>query len=55
MSEHGKNELNRIRARNNLDEALRILRSLPHTREREERIGLILMNRTQSEIESSKP
>jgi hypothetical protein len=42
--EKGSRELNRVRARDSLNEALRILRSLPATPEREERIGLILMN-----------
>jgi hypothetical protein len=48
LQERGSRELNRVRARDSLDEALRILRSLPATPEREERIGLILMNRIRS-------
>jgi tetratricopeptide (TPR) repeat protein len=44
LRERGTRELNRVRARDSLEEALRILRSLPPTPEREERIGLILMN-----------
>src|SRR5207302_8903962 len=47
----GSRDLNRVRARASLDEALRILRSLPATPEREERIGLILMNRVRSGLE----
>lgn len=46
LQKRGSQELNRIRARESLDEALRILRSLPATPEREERIGLLVMNRT---------
>jgi hypothetical protein len=50
LQKRGSRELNRVRARDSLDEALRILRSLPYTPEREERIGLILMNRVRSGI-----
>lgn len=45
VQERGSRELNRVRARDCLEEALRILRSLPVTPEREEQIGLIVMNR----------
>lgn len=45
LQKGGPWELNRVRARDSCDEALRILRSLPATPELEERIGLILMNR----------
>jgi hypothetical protein len=48
LHERGSRELNRVRARDSLNEALRILRALPATPEREERIGLILMNRMHS-------
>jgi hypothetical protein len=48
LQERGTRELNRIRARDSFNEALRILRSLPVNPEREERIGLILMNRERS-------
>jgi hypothetical protein len=51
LQEQGSRELNRVRARDSLNEALRILRSLPATPEREERIGLILMNRVRSGLE----
>ena len=45
-------EINRIRARDSLHEAIRILRSLPASPEREERIGLILMNCVRSGLEN---
>jgi tetratricopeptide (TPR) repeat protein len=44
LDEHGVAELNGVRARENLNKALQILRALPSTPELEERIGLILMN-----------
>jgi tetratricopeptide (TPR) repeat protein len=44
LDEGGGVELNRIRARENLNEALRIMRTLPRTPNLEERIGLALMN-----------
>jgi tetratricopeptide (TPR) repeat protein len=44
----GSLELNRVRARKCMDEALRILRSLPATPERERAIGLILTNQIRS-------
>jgi tetratricopeptide (TPR) repeat protein len=47
LDEHGVAELNRVRARENLNEALRIMRALPPTPELEERIGLVLINLTQ--------
>jgi tetratricopeptide (TPR) repeat protein len=50
LQKKGSRELIRVRARDSLDEALRIMRSLPSTPEREERIGLILMNRMRSDI-----
>jgi tetratricopeptide (TPR) repeat protein len=48
LHRRGSRELNRVRARDCLDEALRILRSLPGTPEREEQIGLIIMNQVRS-------
>jgi tetratricopeptide (TPR) repeat protein len=48
LQELGPRELNRIRARDCMDEALRLLRSLPQTPQREEQMGLILMNRARS-------
>jgi tetratricopeptide (TPR) repeat protein len=45
LQKRGSRELNSVRARDSFDEALRILRSLPATPEREEWIGLILKNR----------
>lgn len=45
----GSRELNAVRARDCMDEALRILRSLPSTAKREEQVGLILRNRVVSE------
>lgn len=50
MQDRGSRELNRVRARDSLDEALRILRDLPTTPEREEWIGLILTNRIRSDL-----
>ncbi len=44
----GPRDLNRVRAGDCLAEALRILRSLPATPEREEQIGLILTNQVRS-------
>ena len=51
LQERESPELDRLRARESLNEALRILRSLPATPEREKRIGLILMNRMRSGLE----
>jgi hypothetical protein len=50
LQKPGSWDVNRVRARDSFDEALRILRSLPATAEREERIGLILMNRTRLDM-----
>jgi hypothetical protein len=48
LQKRGSQELNRVRACDCLDEALRILRSLPDTPEREEAIGMIIMNQVRS-------
>lgn len=50
QKKEGVRELNRVRAHDSLDEALRVLRSLPSTAERDERIGIILMNRMLSDF-----
>jgi hypothetical protein len=52
VQKSGSRELNLVRARSSLEEALRIFRSLPATAEREQYIGLILQNRMQIDIES---
>jgi len=45
LQRRGSRDLNRVRARDCMDEALRIMRSLPVTPERESIIGLIQMNK----------
>jgi hypothetical protein len=44
LEQRRSHDLDRIRARDSLHEAVTILRSLPATPEREEQIGMILMN-----------
>jgi hypothetical protein len=51
LQQGGSGEMNRIRARDSWHEAIRILRSVPSTAEREERIGLILANFVRSGLD----